>query len=47
MTTLNFTGFKRAQRRTFTKMAPAFVYVGLVAVSLGIIGTLSVLSLSA
>ena len=47
MTTLNLHGFRRAQRRAFIKMAPAFVYVGLVAVSLGIVGTLSFLSLSA
>jgi hypothetical protein len=47
MTALNSTGLKRARKRNLTKISPLFLYAGLVTVSLGIIGTLSVLSLSA
>ncbi len=47
MTTLNLSGSKRARRLSIAKVSPLFIYAGLVAVSLGIVGTLSVLSLSA
>jgi hypothetical protein len=46
MTTLALIGFKRSRRRAILKISPYFVYAGLVVLSLGIIGMLSVLSLS-
>ena len=46
MTTLALTGMKRARRRNSIKISPYLIYVCLVGVSLGIVGALSVLSLT-
>jgi len=46
MSTLDMIGIKGAQRRNLRRMSPGLLYIGLVALSLGIIGALSVISLT-
>tara|TARA_A100001037_G_scaffold16800_1_gene14691 strand:- start:150 stop:293 length:144 start_codon:yes stop_codon:yes gene_type:complete len=46
MTSLAMNEIKRARRRAPYKVSPYLVYAGFVAVSLGIVGALSVLSLT-
>lgn len=46
MTTLVMNEIKRARRRAPFKVSPYLIYAGFVGVSLGIIGALSVLSLT-
>ncbi len=46
MTSLAFNVSKRARRRAIHKLSPYLIYAGFVGLSLGIVGTLSVLSLT-
>ncbi len=46
MTSLTMNEFKRARRRASFKPSPYLIYAGFVGLSLGIVGALSVLSLT-
>lgn len=46
MTTMTMNGARRTRRRASIKISPYLIYVGLVGMSLGIVGALSVISLA-